>query len=567
VAGPTLEAGDPPRISKYELIGRLAESDRRIVYLARTPSADRVAVTRLRAGATTDPALPDRLAEGVVPSHGVAQFSVARVLDAGRDDDGPFIVSEYISGPSLEGAIRGHGPLSGAALDRVAIATATGLRAVHAAGLVHRALRPEHVLLGPSGPRIVGLGIVEEPPIDGPDAARTPYLAPEQIRGEPTGPPADVFSWASTMVFAATGESPFNASNATAQRHQIVHQKPDLIAVPLPLAGVLARCLAKAPQARPTAPDLLLSLLEALHPEPEHEDQAQPPSVARSGDDQVSGPRAPADTPDPSARTPDPHLDPLGSPGADPPPPRRRNRPILAAAVVGAAVVIPVGVTVALRDGLPVERPTITSAATATGPTTAGAAPTSGPTITAPTITAPTITAPTITAPTITAPTPTGPTTAGAALTAGPTPTRAATATGPTPTRAAPSTAPTSGVPPEAPRVPRVPAAFAGTWSGTFHMPSPAPPELLVTLLLTAGSTVGNLRLPTLGCESVLTVTGVSANGRSLEFDERSGNNPNSWCVTSSHLVATLGSAGTLNLSRQDARNPTNPASGQLERQ
>lgn len=547
MGGSTLEVGDPRRISEYQLTGRIAESDQRIVYLAETPTADRVTVTRLRGDATTDPALPDLLAEGAVPSSGVAQFSVARVLDAGRDDDGPFVVSEYVDGSSLEAAVRRHGPLSGAALDRVAIITATGLMALHGVGLVHRALRPEHVLLGPGGPRIAGLGIIEESPDDGRDAAGVAYLAPEQIMGGPTGPPVDVFSWASTMVFAATGKSPFNASNVTAQRHQIVHWEPDLIAVPLPLADILARCLAKAPDARPTAPDLLLSLLGALRPELEHEDRAQASSATTSGDDQVSGPPVPADTPDPPARTPAPRLDPpatipiprLDPPGApdspstDPPRPRRRGL-ILAAALIGTAVVTSAGATIALVRDLTVER---TATIETTAPTRAASITTASTPIRVSTTT-----------------------TASAPSTAS-TPTRASTAT-----EASPTTGPTSRGPSATPPL-GVSAAFAGTWSGLIHQPPTAREGLPLTLSFTQGSTAGTFRLPTLRCEAVLTVTGASADGRALTLAERLVTDPDGRCAKAARLVATLGSPGTLQVRWQDAQDADNVAEGLLTRQ
>src|SRR5262249_22938624 len=84
-----------------------------------------------------------------------------------------------------------------------------------------------------------------------------PYMSPEQAQGMPVGPASDVFALGSTLAFAASGAPPFGDGEAHALLFRVVHLEPALDAVPERLRAVVAACLAKAPAARPTLPQLL----------------------------------------------------------------------------------------------------------------------------------------------------------------------------------------------------------------------------------------------------------------------------------------------------------------------
>ncbi|WP_083950273.1 serine/threonine-protein kinase [Herbidospora yilanensis] len=260
-AGP-LEPGDPPVLGTFELVGRLGEGGQGIVYEARASSGERVAVKLLRGGA--DPAIRRRLARELESARRVAPFCTARVLHAELDVAAPFVVSEFIDGPSLHDRVRDRGPLREGELERLAVNTAAALAAIHSAGVVHRDFKPANVLLGPDGPRVVDFGIAQLA-----DAATMPtsisgtppYMAPEQLRGVHGSTAADVFSWAATMVYAATGEPPFGNDTVAAVFSRIINSAPRLDGVPSPLRETLARCLAKDPEARPTAHELWVMLI------------------------------------------------------------------------------------------------------------------------------------------------------------------------------------------------------------------------------------------------------------------------------------------------------------------
>jgi predicted Ser/Thr protein kinase len=257
--------GDPGRLGDYRLIGRIGQGGQGTVYLAQPSAGEPVAVKLLRAEWTRDTLARSRFAREVAAAERVAPFCTARILDARLDGDEPFVVSEFIDGPSLQAVVATDGPLTGSALDRLAVSTATALSAIHQAGVIHRDLKPGNVLIGPDGARVIDFGIARSA-----DAAATitsqvfgtpGYIAPEVVRGEPAGPAADVFAWGATITFAATGTSPFHAPNMAAIVHRLTSGEPDLGMLTGYLRGIVADCLAKDPAARPTAVDLLMRLL------------------------------------------------------------------------------------------------------------------------------------------------------------------------------------------------------------------------------------------------------------------------------------------------------------------
>ncbi|MBE3015081.1 protein kinase [Microbispora sp. NEAU-D428] len=257
-----LEPDDPRVLGEFTLNGRLGEGGQGVVFLGRSPRGEPVAVKVLKSG--LDASVKERLVRELDAMRGVAPFCTARVLTAVVDGRMPYVVSEFIDGPSLQQRVASGGPLRGGELERLAVGTATALAAIHAAGIVHRDFKPANVLLGPDAPRVVDFGIARHSASDTITAGPvgTPaYLAPEQIAGEPATPASDVFAWGATIVFAATGRPAFGAASVPAVMHRILTAEPDASALPRSLRGVVERCLAKDPARRPTSRDLLLELV------------------------------------------------------------------------------------------------------------------------------------------------------------------------------------------------------------------------------------------------------------------------------------------------------------------
>jgi predicted Ser/Thr protein kinase len=248
----------------YTLIRTLGEGGQGIVYLGQGPDGRPVAVKVLRDPVVGGDDAQRRFLQEVSNARRVPGYSTARILDAGMMGDRAYIVSEYVHGPSLERLVADERPLDGDSLTRLAIATAAALKGIHAAGVVHRDFKPANVLIGSDGPRVIDFGIARA--LDhvtlttGGLRGTPPYMSPEQLHGEPAGPAGDIFSWASTMFYGATGQLAFTGSSFPEIVHKILSVQPDLAALPLPLRAPLAGCFEQDPRNRPTAADLMLAL-------------------------------------------------------------------------------------------------------------------------------------------------------------------------------------------------------------------------------------------------------------------------------------------------------------------
>ncbi|MFB9832036.1 protein kinase domain-containing protein [Actinoallomurus acaciae] len=260
-----LRPDDPARLGSYTLLGRLGHGGYGVVYLAETTGAERVAVKLLRTAMAEAGDERERFAREAAAVEQVARFCTAQVLDADIDGDRPYIVSEYVPGPSLHALVRERGPLEGGALDRLAIGTATALVAIHQAGVIHRDFKPPNVLMGPDGPRVIDFGVARivdrATTLTGHTLGTPAYMAPEQVSGGEVTSAADVFAWGATMVYAASGAPPFGRDSLAALAHRIVHEPPELGTLTGDLRELVAECLAKDPAVRPSASVLLMRLL------------------------------------------------------------------------------------------------------------------------------------------------------------------------------------------------------------------------------------------------------------------------------------------------------------------
>jgi eukaryotic-like serine/threonine-protein kinase len=261
VVGPR-DAGDPVRIGRYRIVRRLGSGGMGTVYLAQDRRGRPVALKVLHEHLRDDPRFRRRFAEEVAAAARVATFCAARVLDADPHARRPYLVTEYVDGITLHDRVMRHGPLTSADVSSLAVGVAAALTAIHAAGVVHRDLKPGNVMLAAAGPKVIDFGIAgavsSRRERDTAVGFGTPgWLAPERMSGHPAGPPADVFAWGLLVAWAATG------------RHPFAHGRPDLAGLPPGLESAVRASLVADPARRPTARELLLRLCGAGEQRPD----------------------------------------------------------------------------------------------------------------------------------------------------------------------------------------------------------------------------------------------------------------------------------------------------------
>lgn len=257
-----LQSDDPSRVADYRLVARLGAGGMGQVFLARSPGGRTVAIKMIRAELADQRGFRARFRREVAAARRVSGPYTAAVVDADPDAATPWLATAYVAGPSLGDAVATYGPLPEPTVRALAAGLAEALEAVHAADLVHRDLKPTNVLLALDGPRLIDFGIsraADDTTITGTGhvVGSPGYMSPEQANGLEIGPPSDLFSLASVLVFAATGRGPFGTGSTPSLLYRIVHNDPDLSNAPAYLPPILAGFLDKDARSRPPARELM----------------------------------------------------------------------------------------------------------------------------------------------------------------------------------------------------------------------------------------------------------------------------------------------------------------------
>ncbi|MBK6010225.1 serine/threonine protein kinase [Streptomyces sp. MBT53] len=256
-------------VGGYVCERELGRGGQGVVWLARDRAGQQVVVKFLLPGKEYDEVALARVRREFGAASRVGELATARVLDADLSGRHPYIVSEFVPGPTIHQHVAAGGPLSSGRLQSLALAVAHALAQVHRAGVVHRDIKPSNILLSPDGPRIIDFGIARDDHLLE-SALTTPgsvlgspaYMSPEQVKSLRVTSATDVFSLGGTLYFAATGRHPFEGESDYEVLVAVSTRDADLAAVPEPVRSAIADCLRKDPAERPTAAQLVTRLAE-----------------------------------------------------------------------------------------------------------------------------------------------------------------------------------------------------------------------------------------------------------------------------------------------------------------
>src|SRR5262245_12792570 len=266
-------AGEHPTIDGYELLREIGRGEAGIVYFARDRKVKRRVAIKLLREKRTDSAPADRVRRDAESFGPLKHPNIVPVFDTGEHLGRPYLVMEYVDGPNLKQLLDGK-PLLPRRAAELLERTARAVQHAHERGIVHRRLKPGHLLYGAETeaadpeqslpiplaeygvPKILNFWVANRPDESGDSMAVPAYLAPEQTETPPrAGPEADVFAFGSIFYEMLVGMPPFNAPDAEETIRFIRNREPLPPSrlqpgVPRDLESFCLKCLSKDPRKR-----------------------------------------------------------------------------------------------------------------------------------------------------------------------------------------------------------------------------------------------------------------------------------------------------------------------------
>jgi serine/threonine protein kinase/tetratricopeptide (TPR) repeat protein len=284
----------PESIGRYRILRPLGAGGMGEVYLGEDLALNRrVAIKMLPAASGFDATANARLVQEAQAAATLDHPHVCAVYEVGEHDGAPFIAMQYIEGETLTERLA-RGPLSITDAVRIAEQVADALTAAHAAGIIHRDIKPGNIMLtargdakvldfglakligaahapdAPTKPVLTGAGVV---------LGTTAYMSPEQLRAEPLGGSTDVFSLGCVIYEMTSGGAPFPRDSTAATIAAVLGEEPRPLpsSIPSELRRIIRKCLEKDPARRyATGGDLLVDLRTLIRDTTASVPQAEP---------------------------------------------------------------------------------------------------------------------------------------------------------------------------------------------------------------------------------------------------------------------------------------------------
>lgn len=325
----------PPRViaGRYALLGELGRGGMGVVWRAEDQVIGRqVAVKELRLADGVSAHERDTFAERVLREARTAgrlnDPALVTVFDVVNTEGATFIVMELVEAPTLSDLVRSGGPLPADRVTAIGEQVLAALEVAHAAGVVHRDVKPSNIMVLPNGRvKLTDFGIAraaDDPKLttSGALIGSPAYMAPERVQGKDAGPASDLWALGAVLYYAAEGCSPFDRDSTAATLHAVVTETPVPVRSPGRLASVIQGLLIADPATRLTAPQVTALL---------HAPMAEPDPLAT--------------LPDPAARYLPPHLAPMyaGPMPATPTPTKVEHRARIGLRVAVAVLALLVG--------------------------------------------------------------------------------------------------------------------------------------------------------------------------------------------------------------------------------
>jgi dienelactone hydrolase len=276
----------PETLGRFEILDKLGEGGMGVLYRARDPVLGRVvAIKLLRPEAVADASRTRRFVQEARAASSLNHPNIVTVHDIGEDPKrGTYIAMECLEGESLRERLA-RGPLPLPEAMRIAVGMARGLAAAHAAGIVHRDVKPANVMVTTSGRvKVLDFGLaklVQPEPGPAPSELATveavtahgvrlgtpAYMSPEQVEGRAVSARTDVFSFGAVLYELLTGRRPFDGGREASLLSAILRDTPAPVRTLRPevdarLESLVDGCLVKDPGARPASAEALLPDLE-----------------------------------------------------------------------------------------------------------------------------------------------------------------------------------------------------------------------------------------------------------------------------------------------------------------